>query len=145
MADEDEPGRILAAEIARAGSPAALAALIAREAGLRLGTLRPALPAPLPMPPPPRLPPVRLEALLALPEAAFLDAAYAAILGRLPDAAGRAFHAAALAAEPGARIGIVGALRRSAEGRAAATRIPGLRRALLVQRLRRLRRPRGGA
>lgn len=136
MADGEKPDAVLAGEIARVLSPATLASLVVHEAGLRLGTLRPALPEPLPMPPPPRLPPVRLAALLACADATFLDEAYGAILGRAPDPAGRAFHAAALAADPGARIAVIGALRRSAEGRAVATRIPGLRRALVLHRLR---------
>jgi len=67
-----------------------------------------------------------LPALLALDGAAFITAAYGAILGRLPDEAGLGSAQAAMA-RGFSKIDVLGSLQRSPEGRASGRTMPGLR------------------
>jgi hypothetical protein len=85
-------------------------------------------------PPPAR---VELRTLAGLVDQAFVRAAYLQVLRREPDAEGLAHHLALLRAGR-TRTAIVLDLARSAEGRAAAVPIRGLRRALWTIRLGRL-------
>lgn len=117
----DEIAREMRDEVARAGRPAALAAL-------------PDAPAP----PVSAVGPVRLTDLLGLPDEAFVAAAYRALLGREPDEAGLAHQVAALASGATNRIEVLGRLRYSVEGRRVGRPVPGLRRRYLAQRAYRL-------
>lgn len=98
------------------------------------------LPEPLPLDPladaltaPPPSPRAGLLALLTLPPADFLPAAYQQLLGRAPDPAGQATYQDLLA-QGHARSEILYALARSPEGRARGARLPGLGwRALLCR------------
>lgn len=70
--------------------------------------------------------PPALPALLALDDAAFIAAAYDAVLGRVPDEAGIISVQAAMA-RGFSKIAVLGSLQRSPEGRATGRIIPGLR------------------
>ncbi len=78
-----------------------------------------------------------LPALLALSGQAFIDAAYATILGRAPDATGTACLTAALARGVG-KLELLGELHASPEGRKSGRVIQGLRSRLLTRIVRRI-------
>ncbi len=86
----------------------------------------PAVPAPLPLP-----------ALLALDGGAFIDAAYATVLGRLADQAGTA-HLSAELSRGRSKVELLGELQASAEGRLSGCGVQGLRRRYLARRLYRV-------
>jgi 2-polyprenyl-3-methyl-5-hydroxy-6-metoxy-1,4-benzoquinol methylase len=79
-----------------------------------------------------------INALLSLDDRDFIERAYVALLKRKPDESGMQNYLSALAAGR-SRILVLGELRYSAEGRAAATPVLGLRRRYLLHRLYRLR------
>ena len=81
--------------------------------------------------------PMTLPALLALDGLSFIEAAYRTILDRSADDVGIAHFTQEMAAGT-SKIVLLGRLRRSAEGRAAARPIPGLGRRYLAQRLYRV-------
>ncbi len=85
-----------------------------------------AVPAPLPLP-----------ALLGLDGAAFIDAAYATVLGRLADEAGTA-HLGAELSRGRSKIELLGELQASDEGRLSGREIQGLRRRYLARRFYRV-------
>lgn len=99
----------------------------------------PAVPAaaPRPVPSGPGAP-LRIEALMGLDDAAFIQAAYSALLGRQPDEAGVRHYGDELAAGR-SRVMVLGGLRYSDEGRRVGTPVPGLRGRFLLHRLYRTR------
>ncbi len=84
------------------------------------------VPAPLPLP-----------ALLALDGPAFIDAAYATVLGRAADEAGIAHFGVELS-RGRSKIELLGELQASAEGRLSGRAVQGLRRRYLARRLYRI-------
>ncbi len=91
-------------------------------------------PVSMPAPIPAALP---LPALLALSGQAFIDAAYATVLGRAPDETGTAYVTAALARGVG-KLDVLGELHASPEGRQSGRIVQGLRRRSLLRLLCRL-------
>ena len=115
-------------EIARqhaGGAPRREAAEKARLASSP-ATIPAAIPAPMPLP-----------ALLALSGQAFIEAAYATVLGRAPDESGTAYFTAELA-RGGSKLDLLGQLQASAEGRQCGRVVQGLRRGYLAGRFYRV-------
>ncbi len=81
--------------------------------------------------------PLPLDALLALEGDAFVQAAYASILGRAPDDAGATYFASEMARGRN-KVELLGGLQSSDEARHKGRVIPGLRRRYMVRRVYRL-------
>ncbi len=96
----------------------------------RLSSSPASMPASVPVPLP-------LPALLALDGAGFIEAAYATVLGRLPDDAGIQYFTAELARQT-SKIELLGRLQASPEGQQAGRVLQGLRRRYLARRLYRV-------
>src|SRR5687768_550653 len=83
--------------------------------------------------------PTTLEAITALRDRAFVEAAYRLLLGREPDAEGLAHAVHQLRSGTLDKVDILGDLRQSPEGRARAVEIAGLNWRYAVRRLGRRR------